>query len=62
VRGDDDVAALDREVLDRVVRHVEAQRLPVRAVVERHVDAVLGGGIQQGASLRVLADAHDTAD
>ena len=46
VRGGDQVAAVDREVADRRHRQVELQRLPVVAVVERHVDARLGTGVQ----------------
>ena len=38
VRADDEVVVLDHEVADRRRRHVQPQRLPVLAVVERDVD------------------------
>ena len=47
VRRDHQVALLHRDVVHRRVRQILPQRLPLRAVVERHVDAVLGAEIQQ---------------
>ena len=55
VRADDQVVVLDDEVADRRRRHVQPQRLPVVAVVERDVDLRLGAGEQQALALRILA-------
>ena len=41
VRADHEVVVLDHEVADRRRRHVQPQRLPVLAVVERDVDRLL---------------------
>ena len=38
VRADDDVVVVDHEIADRRGRHVQPQRLPVIAVVERDID------------------------
>ena len=47
VRADHEVALFRDDAVDRRDRQVELQRLPRRAVVERHVDAVLGADIEQ---------------
>ena len=57
--GDDQVAVVHHEVTDRGRREVEAQRLPVVTVVERHVDAPLRPGEEERASSRVLAHGVD---
>ena len=50
---DHQVVVLDDEVADRRRRHVQPQRLPVVAVVERDVDRLLGAGEEQA---RVASD------
>ena len=57
VRADDQVVVLDDEIAHRRRRHVQPQRLPVVAIVERHVDLRLGSGEEQPLALRILA--HD---
>src|SRR3546814_11944258 len=47
MRRDRDVAGVDGKVMHRHARHVEPERLPVGAVVERHVDAELGARLEQ---------------
>ena len=59
VRGDHEFVALHDEVGDRDVGHVEPQRLPVRAVVVRDVDAVLSRRVEQTAAILVLAHCMD---
>ena len=56
VRRDRDVARLDPDVVHRRVRQPVLQRLPVIAVVERDVEAVLRAGVEQAAPRRILAD------
>ena len=41
LRGGDEIVVLDRQVGDRYDRQIELQRLPLRAVVQRVVDAGL---------------------
>jgi hypothetical protein len=55
VRPGDEVAFLDRQVVDRHGREVELEPLPAAAVVERDPDAPLGTGVQQARTLLVLA-------
>ena len=47
------------EIADRGRRHVQPQRLPVIAVVERHVDLRLRAGEQQTFALGILAHHAD---
>src|SRR5437763_4476224 len=51
------VIAFDNEIANRSRAHVQSQRLPVLAVIERNVNGALGAGEQQTLSFRVLA--HD---
>jgi hypothetical protein len=53
---DDEVVAVDDEVTDRRRGHVEPQRLPVLAVVERHVDHALRRRVEKTLSERVFPD------
>ena len=57
VRADRDVVVLDDEISNRRRRHVEPERRPVVAVVERDPDLRLGPGEQQPFPLRIFA--HD---
>ncbi len=59
VRADDEVVVFDDEIADRGRGHVQSQRLPVVAVVERHVDLRFGSGEEQALPLRILADDAD---
>ena len=58
VGRDDEVVEmlLDDQAVHRRVRHAELHRLPVIAVVERHVQRVLGAEVQQAAPDRIFAD------
>ena len=59
VRRGDHVVVLDDEVADRRYRHVQPQRLPVGAIVERYVDGTLGAGKQQALALGIFAHGVD---
>ena len=59
VRCRDQVAVLDREVVNRHDREVEPERLPVPAIVEAHPHAALGTGEEQSLSNGILAHAAD---
>ena len=52
VRAGDQVGPLDQQVVDRRDRQVELEALPVRAVVERDVEAGLGAGVEQPLAAR----------
>ena len=52
---------LHHEPVHRCVRQVHLQRLPVLAIVERHVGAVLGAEIEQPALDRIFAHAMRVA-
>ena len=41
MRGDDEIRAIELEVAHRRHRHVELERLPIVAIVERDVNAAL---------------------
>ena len=58
VRGGHEVGVLNHEIVYRYRRQVELQRLPVRTVVPRDINAELRTGIQQALARRVLA--HNT--
>src|SRR6267143_55207 len=50
---------MNHEVTDRSSRKVEAEGLPVVAVVERNVDGLFRTGEQQSFALRIFADGVD---
>ena len=52
----DQVVAFDGEVADGAGGHVEAEGLPVVAVVEGDVDLGLGAGVEQALALGIFAD------
>ncbi len=56
VSRDDQIVVLDDQVVDRRHRQVQLQRLPLAAVVERDVDALLGSGEEQSRALGIDAD------
>src|SRR5580693_9974978 len=56
MRGYHKVVFLDDEVVYRGGRQVQFERPPVRAAIERNVNAVFGSSIEQSALLRVFAD------
>ncbi len=56
MRRDHQVVALHLEVRHLHVGKIQPQRLPRGTVVERHVDAMLGAGIEQSATDRILAN------
>ena len=47
VSSDDDVIVFDYQIANRARRHIQSQRLPVVAVVERDVDGALGPAEEQ---------------
>ena len=55
MRRDRHVARFHPDVVYRRIRQTVLQRLPVVAVVERHVEAVLRAGVEQAAARRILA-------
>src|SRR4029450_1013134 len=57
VRGEDDISALDGQVVDRNRWQVELEGLPGGAIVERHPDPSFGAGEQQPGPLRIFPDA-----
>ena len=60
--GDHEIVAGHREIMERGLRQIELQALPVRAVVEGDEDAGLGGGVEQAAFRRIFAHGmHDGA-
>ena len=60
LRGDDEVAVLDRKVRDRRDRQVALERLPARAVVEGDVEPGLRAGVEQTSTDRILP--HDARE
>ena len=56
VRRRDEIASLHLEVSHRCAGKVELQRLPVRAVVGRVVDAGFGAGVQEPAPHGIFAN------
>src|SRR5258708_25123044 len=59
VRGRNQIVILNDEIADRGTRHVQPQRLPVVAVVERNVDLTFGAGEEESLALGVLANGID---
>ena len=59
VGRDDEIVEvlLHRDPVHRRARHVGLQRLPAVAIVERHVDRVLGAEVEQAAAHGVFPDA-----
>ena len=55
VGRDHEIVAGHHEIMERGLRQIELQALPVRAVVEGDECAGLGGGVEQSAFRRVLA-------
>src|SRR5947209_1338195 len=56
LRRDDKILVMELDVVDRNVRQVQIEGLPVRTVVERNEHSKLGAGVQQTLSVRVLAN------
>src|ERR1700752_353623 len=61
MRPYDHVVVLHDKIADRRRGHVQTQRLPVLAVVDREVYGLLGTAIEQSFSPRVLANCVDNA-
>jgi hypothetical protein len=59
VRCKDQIVAMHGDVANRGDRKVELQRLPCGTIVERNVDAELRSGVEQAASLWILANGVD---
>ena len=56
MRGHDHIVLVHANVADADARQVELQRLPVRTVVERGVDACFGAGEEQSLPLYIAAN------
>ena len=52
-----EIVVFDHQIADRGRGHVQPQRLPVVAIVERHVDVAFSAGKEQSLASRILA--HD---
>ena len=61
VRAHYQVVVVHHQIADRSGRHVQAQRLPIVAIVEADEDGQFGGGEQQALAHRVFADRIDRA-
>ena len=59
MRAGDEVVVFHDQIADGRGRHVQPQRLPVVAVIERHVDFPLRAGEEQPLALRIFADDID---
>ena len=57
MRARDEVVVMDHQVAHGARRHVEAERLPMLAVIERDIDLRLASGEEESFPLRILA--HD---
>ncbi len=55
MRGDHHIVALNHDIGNLHVRQIEREGLPMGAIVERNVDAVLGAGEQQALAHRIFA-------
>ena len=55
MRRGNQIVVLDNDVADRSGRHVQPQRLPVAALVERNIHSALGPGKQQSFAHGVFA-------
>ena len=55
----DQIAILDRQVVNRNDREIEPQRLPVAAVIEAHPHAALGAGEEQPPANGILSHTAD---
>ncbi len=56
VCGHDEVVVMDNQIANGSGRKVEAQRLPVIAVVERDIHRVLGAGEKKAFAFRIFAN------
>src|SRR6476620_4849096 len=62
VRSDNNVILMDHKITDGRRRHVEPERLPVVAVVDREVDRLFGAREKQALAYGVLSNyVDDTA-
>src|SRR5260370_2183626 len=61
VRGDHQIVVMHDEVADRSSGHIEPQRLPGIAIIERDVHAHFRAGIEQAFAYRIFADAIEEA-
>src|SRR5438270_6025027 len=56
MRRDDEIVAVELEVAHRCHWHIQLERLPVVAIVERDVDATLSSGHKQAGPHRIFLD------
>ena len=59
MRADHEVILVHHQIADRSRGHVEAQRLPIVAIVEADEDGEFGGGEEQALAHRIFADGVD---
>ena len=55
----DEVVIFHHQIVDRRGRQIHLQRLPMRAVIERNINAELGAGVEQAAAFRIFAHGVD---
>src|SRR5262245_14051259 len=55
VRGDGEVIIMNNHVMDRRVRKIELERLPIRAIVEGNPNSRFSSSLKQSSALRVFA-------
>ncbi len=55
MRRDHEIVVFDHQIVNRRLRQVQLQRLPMRAVIERNENAKLGARVKQAAFLRIFA-------
>ena len=56
---DDQIVVVDHQVADRRGRHVQPQRLPIVAIVERNINGPLRSGEEQALAHRIFAHRVD---
>jgi hypothetical protein len=62
VSSDNDVIIMQDEIANRAGRHVQSERLPVLAIVEREIDSALSACEQKTFFHRIFTDrVHDFA-
>src|SRR5215831_3846850 len=56
VGPDAEIVTLDNQIANGSGAHVQPERLPMVAIIERHIDSALSAGEEQSFAFRVFAD------
>ena len=56
MRGHEEIVALNNKIAHRSCRQIQSQRFPVRAVVERNINAFFGSGEEETFAFRIFAN------